>query len=100
MFDHLASSLLNEGTGLIAVHSCFSGLAIYDPRAIEFCDYDDKTQDCEHVPFHRCMREVGLDQLYVDPLLSTYYRDHRTRPIGRACVNVTNPEVVHRRQKV
>ena len=41
MFDTLANSLLNEGTDLIPVHSCFSGLAIYDPRAIELCDYDE-----------------------------------------------------------
>ena len=99
-FNTMANSLFNAHADLTPVHSCFSGLALYDTRALQLCDYDDKTTDCEHISFHNCMRRTGLGRMYIDPLLSTYYRDHRTRPIGNVCVRTSDPRSVARRTLV
>jgi len=56
------------------VHSCFGGLALYKAEPFMRCNYDASVYDCEHVPFHRCMREHGSEgRMFMDPLLTTLY---------------------------
>jgi hypothetical protein len=56
------------------VHSCFGGLALYKADPFMRCKYDPSVYDCEHVAFHRCMREHGSEgRIFMDPLLTTAY---------------------------
>lgn len=41
---------------LVPVHSCFGGLAFYKRDKMNNCVYDSVENDCEHVAFHRCIR--------------------------------------------
>merc|ERR1712232_1341342 len=58
---HIVSRTLFDKYPLMAVESCFGGLAIYKAHAYTKCRYDEVTNDCEHVDFHRCMRESGSE---------------------------------------
>jgi len=58
----------------IRVESAFGGFGIYKRAAIGSCRYDGRatdgqTRECEHVPFHKCVRENSdpEGQLYVVP---------------------------------
>jgi hypothetical protein len=56
------------------VHSCFGGLALYKADLFTQCDYDTSVYDCEHVAFHRCMRDHGSQgRMFMDPMLTTLY---------------------------
>jgi len=53
-----------EPDGFIEVDSAFSGIAIYKLSSIpENCRYEGKYEDggelCEHVPFHKCLKDNG-----------------------------------------
>jgi len=59
---------------LVEVASCFGGLAMYKPQKFLQCKYDESEPDCEHVPFHMCMRSSGSrGRMFMDPLLTTRY---------------------------
>jgi len=58
-----------EDTGMMEVDSAFGGLGIYKISTIKNCEYlgvdDDGFQICEHVEFHRQIRESG-HKLFID----------------------------------
>ena len=54
-----------RGDSMLRVNSCFGGLGVYRMEALLACGYDGS--DCEHVGFHRQMREQGLDRIYLNP---------------------------------
>lgn len=58
------------------VQSCFGGLAVYDVARSHFdtqCSYDSYADnDCEHVSFHRCMREHGY-KIVMNPRMVVRY---------------------------
>merc|ERR1712039_1163309 len=37
--------------------------------ALRLCDYDESGLDSEHVSFHKCVREKGMQGIYIDPLM-------------------------------
>jgi hypothetical protein len=53
------------GSPPVPVCSAFGGLAIYDTYAYLRGQYDGT--DCEHVPFHRTIKERTGGQMYLDP---------------------------------
>jgi len=66
------------------VHSCFGGFALYKSTPFLKCAYDATVYDCEHVAFHRCIREVGgQGRMFMDPLLTTLYG----KDIRQKCLN-------------
>ena len=60
-----------RGDPMLAVYSCFGGLGVYRMQAMLTCRYEGS--DCEHVCFHRNMRNAGLDRLYLNPSQITFY---------------------------
>jgi len=48
------------------VQSCFGGLAIYKREKIGSCRYSSDEDDCEHVYFHRCIRNNG-GKVFLNP---------------------------------
>mmetsp|Transcript_122801 Transcript_122801/g.393363 ORF Transcript_122801/g.393363 Transcript_122801/m.393363 type:complete len:417 (-) Transcript_122801:323-1573(-) len=54
------------------VDSCFGGLAIYNISLIGSCEYSG--EDCEHVPFHRCLMEHGGRMIF-NPRQVVQYSD-------------------------
>lgn len=54
-----------RGEALHPLNSCFGGLGVYVMDALKVAHYDGS--DCEHVPFHRRMREAGLDRIFMNP---------------------------------
>jgi len=55
----------SRGLPLIPFNSVFGGLAAYRMEAMRQAEYDGS--DVCHVPFHRRMREAGLDRIYLNP---------------------------------
>lgn len=60
------------------VESCFGGLAIYNMRKAHLewqqCSYESfKDDDCEHVSFHRCLRQLGW-RIMFNPRMTVRYR--------------------------
>ena len=54
-----------ESKGLIPVKSAFGGIAIYKIDKIGECkyvgEYADGTEQCEHVEFHKCIKNVFIN---------------------------------------
>jgi hypothetical protein len=71
-----------RGDPMLEVASCFGGLGIYRIEAMLACEYDGS--DCEHVAFHRSMRDTGLDRLYLNPSQITFY-GKKANNLVRAC---------------
>ncbi len=55
---------VQRGEPLRRVLSCFGGLGVYRMACLQARYEGD---DCEHVTLHRNMRELGFDQLYLNP---------------------------------
>lgn len=64
-----------RGEPPVAINSCFGGLGLYRIEAFEQCSYDGS--DCEHVPFHRKMREAGMGRLFMNPSQISLYNHER-----------------------
>lgn len=60
-----------RGSQCTQVNSCFGGLGVYRMEAFKRCTYSGG--DCEHVPFHRSMREMGLGRIFMNPSQVTHY---------------------------
>ncbi len=72
---------LRRGDEPLAVKSAFAGLALYRAASIRGLRYDERTDDCEHVGFHRALAERG-GRLVLDPslmLLAGRQGHHRTK---------------------
>lgn len=52
---------------LIPVKSCFGGMAFYKRDFIKDCRYDSIDGDCEHVEFHKCLREKNNGIMMMNP---------------------------------
>jgi len=72
----------SRGDPMLEVYSCFGGLGVYRMEAMLTCAYDGS--DCEHVCFHRAMREAGLNRLYLNPSQITFY-GRKPNNLVRAC---------------
>lgn len=59
------------GDDPIAVYSAFGGLGVY--RMIPYLHGRYDGSDCEHVPFHKHMRDNGFGELYLNPNQVTLY---------------------------
>jgi hypothetical protein len=55
-----------RGEPLVPLDSCFGGLAIYRMEALRAGARYAGT-DCEHVPLHRRMRELGFGRVFLNP---------------------------------
>jgi hypothetical protein len=76
----------SRGDAMLPVYSCFGGLGVYRMPAMLTSRYDGS--DCEHVCFHRRMREAGLDRLYLNPSQITFY-GHKPNNLVRAYRRLT-----------
>ena len=92
---HLAVSskqiCLSENLGLIEVESAFGGFGIYKKAAFLSGSYvgsESSVDICEHVPFHRSLRERGY-KLYINPALINCDQPMNlsTRPRRRLALN-------------
>ena len=75
------TQILNTRKTLLRVHSAFNGCAIYKMPKIKNCRYNAKNRekslalgfygimDCEHVAFHRAMREKNNATIFITPLI-------------------------------
>jgi hypothetical protein len=61
---------------LLPVYSCFGGIGIYKKKFIEGCRYDSIKGDCEHIPFHKCMREKNGARIFMNPAQLIRYRHY------------------------
>jgi hypothetical protein len=70
-WDPVRGSDINEkrwfrGEPMLLVNSCFGGLGMYTMAAFSSgATYDGS--DCEHVPFHRKLIELGHDKIFLNP---------------------------------
>jgi hypothetical protein len=70
------SSISSGGTNsnkILEVDSCFGGLAIYRYDIIKDCAYSYRDAvpphmlDCEHVLFHKCLKERNGAKIFSNP---------------------------------
>jgi hypothetical protein len=54
-------------SSLIPVQSCFGGMAFYKREFINGCSYNSIENDCEHVPFHECLRIKHNGRMVMNP---------------------------------
>jgi len=59
-----------RGDDWLPIYSVFGGLAVYRMPTMRFC-YDGS--DCEHVAFHRRMRNNGMGRIYLNPAQLVLY---------------------------
>jgi hypothetical protein len=64
-----------RGEPLLRVSSCFGGMAVYRMEAFLAGQYTG--EDCEHVTFHRSLREWGFDRCFLNPSQIVVYGRHR-----------------------
>jgi hypothetical protein len=71
---------------LVSVDSCFGGLSVYSLAAIRAsqCEYEEDTDDCEHVAFNACLREHAPDSVFIDPNALVYYDSAAQTAVQRA----------------
>jgi len=66
----------------IEVDSAFGGFAVYNKSILDFGEYigisDSGLEQCEHVPFHKRLKENGA-RLYINPRLINAKRTEHTR---------------------
>jgi len=66
---------IRDGISFIPVETCFGGLGIYNFSTLmdSGCRYHPETGVCEHLSLHRCMKENGLNRIYVNPAMVVYF---------------------------
>mgnify|MGYP002379640060 CR=1 FL=1 len=57
---------------LLEVRSGFDGAGLYRMDAIEDCWYTGESYQCEHVPFHICIREKNQGRIFINPKFTNY----------------------------
>ena len=71
-FEEVNALRFAPGTPPVSVWSCFGGLAVYRMEALHSgARYSG--DECEHVAFHRALRERGFPHGYLDPNLIVLY---------------------------
>jgi hypothetical protein len=63
---------------LIEVDSGFGGMGLYKKNCFEMSSYDENTNDCEHVQFHKKLKNMGL-KLFVNPKFIKLYSIYETQ---------------------
>jgi hypothetical protein len=53
-------------TPLVVVDSAFGGLAIYKRKKLNACKYASIKEDCEHIEFHKCLKQNG-GKMFMSP---------------------------------
>jgi hypothetical protein len=69
--SYVHQRVYRRGDPLLPVLSAFGGMALYRATAFEAAEYGGG--DCEHVVFHRRLREAGYGRVYVNPSQITLY---------------------------
>ena len=64
------------GDNLLSVYSCFGGMAFYKKNTIKQCKYKSINDDCEHVPFHECIRLNNKGKIMLNPNQVIRYRNY------------------------
>jgi len=59
----------------VPVSSCFNGLTVYSIPALRNsgCQYNENSNDCEHVALHQCLMKHYPGSVYLDPKSMVYY---------------------------
>lgn len=67
----------NRGDPMVPVFSCFGGMGVYRMEAFLAGRYAGG--DCEHVSFHRTLRDSGFERCFLNPSqICVYGRHHRS----------------------
>lgn len=75
MHDITKLLAVNDGNQFFPVYSAFNGFGIYKLLVTEDCEYSGKVTDpfvvspngdCEHVAFHKCMRDKNNARIVID----------------------------------
>lgn len=75
LMNDISTQLQRSNEQFYPVYSAFNGIAIYKLAAIRNCRYDGENReshvispmgDCEHVAFHKCMREENGARIVID----------------------------------
>lgn len=71
---------------LVSVDSCFGGLSVYSLAALREsqCEYEEDSDDCEHVSFNACLRAHKPDSVFMDPNALVYYDSASAVAVRRA----------------
>jgi glycosyltransferase involved in cell wall biosynthesis len=75
-FNNISSRSEFQSKQFYEVLSCFGGIGIYNIKKIRGCRYDSLNgTDCEHVLFHKCMRENYDARIFINTKLQNigYY---------------------------
>lgn len=66
---------IRDGISFIPVETCFGGLGIYNFSTLmdSSCRYHPETGVCEHLSLHRCMKENGLNRMFINPVMVVYF---------------------------
>ena len=75
-FEEVNALQFHRGAPPVPVWSCFGGLAIYRMAALQ-SGARYSSGECEHVAFHRALRERGFADGFLNPSLIVFYSDQR-----------------------
>lgn len=96
-------SLLRKSSAPFRVASAFGGLALYKYSAVAGASYaracrEDGGAFCEHVSFHRQLRDNGFPDVYINPAMRARYHN----PVRELCAGLAKnlaKSVLRRTQK-
>jgi hypothetical protein len=61
---------------LMEVDSVFGGLAFYKMQYVLGCKYTSVRENCEHVPFHKCLKQKG-GRIFFNPAMIIRYAHYK-----------------------
>ena len=75
-YGKACDKVYSPGLDLIPVQSGFGGMAFYKKQFIKGCRYQSIDQDCEHIPFHACLRERNNGRMVLNPAQVARYLNY------------------------
>lgn len=63
---------------LVSVDSAFGGLAIYKREKLKGCKYQSILGDCEHIEFHKCLKQNG-GNMFMNPAQLLRYSHYKCK---------------------
>lgn len=69
LFEEVKNDVYAMGSPLVPVWSAFGGLGLYTMEGFKAAGYDGG--DCEHVGFHKNLREEGFVRMFINPNMKT-----------------------------
>jgi len=78
-FDEVKNDVYAMGSSLVPVWSAFGGVGLYTMEAFKAAEYGG--EDCEHVRFHKKLRESGFNRMFINPNMKTVVRWRNDEPI-------------------